>query len=59
MPEASPKSPWLLAGNSTGDTDRSDGIGIVQQNCLLFMPSQYLMFTYLSNVAADRDGARQ
>ena len=59
MPEASPESPWLLVGNSTGDTDRSDGTGIVQQNRLLFMPSQYLMLTYLSNAAADRDGARQ
>jgi len=51
MPEASPGSPWLLAGNSTGDTTvvlarSSDGTGIVQQNRLLFMPSQYLMLTY-------------
>ena len=59
MPKASPESPWLLAGNSTGDTDRSDGTGIVQQNRLLFMSSQYLMLTYLSNAAADRDRVRQ
>lgn len=48
MLEDSPGGPWLLVGNSTGDTDSrsSDGTGIVQQNRLLFMPSQYLILAY-------------